>query len=253
MSYKEFLPEKKLEHIIDKLWIFDNKKKETTSRILPDCSMDIIFNFGNAFYSGHYSSKINNNDIIITGMMTDFLDLSYDSDIKLFGIRFKPLGINYFLNIDFNNIKNDSIRLEHIFSSYYYSLLKNIFFFENPEDIINYFQKTLLQILDVYNYSIDSDVVQAVTKIYRQPNIPIQSVIKDIHITQRQLEIKFKRDIGINMKEFSNINRFINTRKEILLSKKNLTEIALDNGYYDSSHFIKEIKKYSGLSPKKLK
>ena len=51
MAYTEFNPSKKLKHIIDKFWLSDSHTDTDTSRIFPDCSMDIIFNLGDSYFS----------------------------------------------------------------------------------------------------------------------------------------------------------------------------------------------------------
>ena len=251
--YREFSPKKHLSHIIDKFWIFQNTKKNYTSYILPDCSMDFIFNFGDSFYEKNKISKINHNDILLIGIMTTFLRSTYSSNTKLFGVRFKPLGMNYFLNLNFNIVKNEKILVKSLLPQNQYSLLEYIFSYNKIDDIIDYFEKVLCYLININNCTIDINTIQILKNINHNKNNTIQNIIADIYISQRQLEIKFKRDIGISMKEFININRFIKAKKQISNSKKTLTEIALDNGYYDSSHFIKEIKKYSGVSPKLLK
>ena len=99
----------------------------------------------------------------------------------------------------------------------------------------------------------DNDIQVFLSNSRRYNNSSVNSAIKNIYTTQRQLEIKFRKEIGISIKEFININRFIKIKEEIKTSKFSLAEIAVENGYYDSSHFCKEIKKYTGYTAKKLK
>ena len=99
----------------------------------------------------------------------------------------------------------------------------------------------------------DNDIQVFLSNSRRYNNSSVNSAIKNIYTTQRQLEIKFKKEIGISMKEFINIKRFKKIKESLKSSNKSLTEIAVENGYYDSSHFCKEVKKYTGYTPKKLK
>ena len=254
MNYKEFLPGKNLEHIIDSYWFLDNSSVYGESQVLPDCSMDIIFNFGNCFHSKSNSKSIvNNNDIIITGMMTSFKSHSMEKDSRLFVVRFKPLGLNRFLNFGFHNIKNDIIDLNSVISDSCHEKFRNIFLLAEYKDIIEFFEKIFIEHLNSRSNDIDLDVSSALQNIYNSENPSVNELHKIIGISQRYLEIKFKKEIGINMKEFINIERFIKTKKEILCSDKSLTEIAINNGYYDSSHMIKDFIRYTGSSPKNWK
>ena len=85
------------------------------------------------------------------------------------------------------------------------------------------------------------------------PDYSVSRIIENTGISKRYLEIKFKREIGLSMKEFMNIKRFMKAKREISCSDKSLTEIAVNNDYYDSSHMIKDFIKYTGLTPKKWK
>ncbi|MDR2879796.1 MAG: helix-turn-helix transcriptional regulator [Fusobacteriales bacterium] len=254
MNYKEFLPGKNLRHIIDSYWFLESFSVYGESQVFPDCSMDIIFNFGNCFRSKSNSkSVVNNNDIIITGMMTGFKNHFMEKNSRLFGVRFKPLGLNRFLNFEFNNIKNDIIDLNSVISGSCHQKFRNIFLLTEYKDIIAFFEKIFIENLNFRSNDIDLDVSLAIQSIYNSENPSVNELHKITGISQRYLEIKFKKEIGINMKEFINIERFIKTKKEILCSDKSLSEIAVNNGYYDSSHMIKDFIKYTGSSPKNWK
>lgn len=67
--------------------------------------------------------------------------------------------------------------------------------------------------------------------------------------SHRQFERKFKEFSGFPPKLFARINRFQAALKDFG-SGKTLTNIALDCGYYDQSHFISDFKEFSGYSPK---
>ena len=72
----------------------------------------------------------------------------------------------------------------------------------------------------------------------------------EICICQRHFERKFKAYTGYTPKEYSRIMKFRNT---IDLLKNcvpdNLLTIAVEAGYYDLSHFNKEIRLLSGNTP----
>lgn len=67
--------------------------------------------------------------------------------------------------------------------------------------------------------------------------------------SHRQFERKFKEFAGFSPKLYTRIVRFQAALKDYG-SDKSLTDIALDSGYYDQSHFIHDFKEFSGYSPK---
>lgn len=101
------------------------------------------------------------------------------------------------------------------------------------------------------NYEIDPQIPFAVQQINRSKGrLPILQLMDEICICQRHFERKFKAYTGYTPKEYSRIMKFRNT---IDLLKNcvpdNLLTIAVEAGYYDLSHFNKEIRLLSGNTP----
>lgn len=69
----------------------------------------------------------------------------------------------------------------------------------------------------------------------------------------RNFERRFINEVGIPPKLYARITRFYNAlESKMLHPNKSWTEIAYDNGYYDQSHFIKEVRLFSSKSPDEL-
>ncbi|MFA9458531.1 helix-turn-helix domain-containing protein [Halalkalibacter sp. AB-rgal2] len=81
----------------------------------------------------------------------------------------------------------------------------------------------------------------------------INEILKQDLSKRRQLERKFQKQVGINPKQLGKVIRLQSVLK-ILLNEKidNLTNIAYKSGYYDQSHFIKDFKEFTGISPKEF-
>ncbi|HMR82586.1 MAG TPA: helix-turn-helix domain-containing protein, partial [Niabella sp.] len=70
------------------------------------------------------------------------------------------------------------------------------------------------------------------------------------HISERQLERRFKQHIGFNPKHYLQILRFEKAVELINTNKfTNLSDIAYELNYYDQAHFINEFKSFSGYTP----
>ena len=80
-----------------------------------------------------------------------------------------------------------------------------------------------------------------------------KNIISSIGVTRRRIEQRFLETTGLPMGFFVRKVRF---QKAVnLLRFKNelsLTKIGLMAGYYDQSHFIREFKEFSGVTPKEF-
>lgn len=84
--------------------------------------------------------------------------------------------------------------------------------------------------------------------------LTMQKLEHRFHIHPRQLERKFQQQIGVSPVHFLKIARFQEALKLLQGDKyPKLTEIAYELEFADQSHFIKQIRRFSGHTPKELK
>ena len=78
-------------------------------------------------------------------------------------------------------------------------------------------------------------------------------ILKDDKSKRRQLERNFKKQIGLTPKQLSKVIRLQATLQMLLnQTTRTLTDIAYESEYYDQSHFIKDFKEFTGLTPKEF-
>lgn len=68
-------------------------------------------------------------------------------------------------------------------------------------------------------------------------------------LSERYLEKLFVDHVGITPSAFFSVHRFNKSLGQILSSDRSLTSIAYECGYFDQSHFIREFRKYTGITP----
>lgn len=80
-------------------------------------------------------------------------------------------------------------------------------------------------------------------------DVTVKSLSDQICLSDRQLR-RFSLDwLGMNTEEFIHYRKYLFCLKQLHDSNKTLTDIGLQAGYYDQSHFIREFKSYTGLTP----
>ncbi|WP_139149449.1 AraC family transcriptional regulator [Ulvibacter litoralis] len=248
MSYKEYIPSKNLNSIVDTIWIATNNGQEIESRILPDGYVDIIFDLGKQMLLS------SGNEIRVSGMMTKFKRVVSKKNSETLGIRFKTGQFNSISNIPLSEIKNTAINASNLFpklnNSFLEELTEKKCHFEKVQ-LINSFLTAEINwtVQDVYK--LEHSVCESIRANYRELDLSL--IAKNHCISLRQLERRFKTIVGVTMKEYHSIIRF-NKTKDVIMENPNLSllSIAFDNGYFDHSHLTKEIHKISGLNPSEL-
>ncbi len=69
------------------------------------------------------------------------------------------------------------------------------------------------------------------------------------NISTRYLNMLFTQYTGLPPKLFCKINRFQQSLVLVNNNEEKLTDVAYSSGYFDQSHFIREFKQFTGLTP----
>jgi len=91
-------------------------------------------------------------------------------------------------------------------------------------------------------------VVNYIMENYGQ-NISMENLARLIHLSVGGFERKFKKYFDITPLKFINKVRIEAACQLLADSEMNLSEIALETGFYDGSHFSKQFKAYTDLLP----
>ena len=241
MKYTKIKPDIELGPFIHFYWeLKGNEMERQRERVFPDGCAGIVMNLGDNCLTDNGSAFMKFGKTYVVGAMTSFKDSFIDTHTRLIGACLKPATFaNFYNHASQNELTNATVEFEKSNSFH----VDRIF-----ESSFNYFDRFFSERL-------------------KNKNIPLRSVINDIHSTNgqisiydlskrnfttvRQLERNFKKFIGLSPKEYSNIIRFQNALSLIKNSKHNrsLLDIAFECGYYDSSHLSNDIKRKTGLFP----
>ncbi|KAA2245172.1 helix-turn-helix transcriptional regulator [Chitinophaga agrisoli] len=79
--------------------------------------------------------------------------------------------------------------------------------------------------------------------------LSVQTLCREFGVNYKWLERNFKNQLGITPKVYINTIRFLHAYFSMEDYPGNLTCLALEHGYYDQPHFIKEFKRHTGGVP----
>ena len=81
--------------------------------------------------------------------------------------------------------------------------------------------------------------------------IVVRSMAKALGVSQDRLEKQFRRFVGATPKQYCSILRFRNALASANPQTR-FTDIAVEAGYYDQSHFIREFRSVTGMTPRQF-
>ncbi len=230
MKYEEIKTDGYLSNFIKCFWTSEALTKSSEYAILPDGYFDLIVEI----------KKDKISSIKLTGIWTIPIDVKTEINTRILAVRFKPLAIELLEDIYLKPLLNSSISLGADFTG-----IDNLAFYNFNEfcrHIENYLKSRIGKTKTVSNLKIC-----LFNEIYKKEIFNVQKLSEKIFWTSRQINRYFNLTFGLSLKEYLNIIRCNQSYKDISNNK-----LAPQRKYFDQSHFIKEIKKYTGVTPTEL-
>lgn len=250
MLYKEYQPNILLSPYIESYWVVEGFAGEGEfHRILPDGCVDIIFSFGDSSPQDGLTPF----SPTVIGTMSTSSEGFYFKKVNMLGIRFKPACFTAFTRTPVDEFTNQRVNLSEIdtlFDMQIYSELQDEL---STEGKIQHLNTYLIKKI-THTFVPRQQIVYAVDLIrLTNGQLPLMEVASKSCLCLRHFEREFKKAVGISPKTFSKITKF-NCAMSFL--KKNINaslfSTAIECGYYDHAHLIKEFKTLSGGVPSQL-
>lgn len=86
--------------------------------------------------------------------------------------------------------------------------------------------------------------------LYSHSNDSLPQLAADAGVSIRQFQKVFKQYAGVSPKYFQRVARLENIMRRLLVEQRQqYLNLALDHGFYDQAHFIKDFKRFAGDTP----
>lgn len=191
--------------------------------------------------------------LIVAGTADHFSIVPMSGMVDYFGIRFLPGSFHRFFRHPLKDVANRMEFFEDVFTGGLGDIEPMLQETGSFAARIKMAERFLLHRLDSQRLFPDERFAVILHQMYRnQGRIRLEDG-PGHGISPRQLRRWFDRYVGVNPKSFLRIVRFQSLLDALLRSPKNTwTDLSLEYGFYDQSHFIREFKQFTGLTPASL-
>lgn len=228
--YHEIKPEGFLANFVQCFWQYANGEQQIDHTILPDGCFDLIV----VMKDGHLK------DVKLTGVWTKPVSVTIPPGTRLFAIRFKLLASEYIFKHEIKSILDSEVHLPFSF----WDIDKMDFSdFGNAVSVFTGRMNLSLRHLR----KIDERKLALFELIYQAEVIKVGQLAKKVFWASRQINRYFTQQFGFPLKTLLNILRLHASYSHIAAGN-----LYPHKEYFDQAHFVKEIKKYTGVSPKTL-
>jgi AraC-like DNA-binding protein len=230
IEFKIARPSPELSGFVESFWMVENTSDKSHETVgLPDGRFDIIFS---------YSSN-EPFDAMLMGLGTEPGQHAIPPKMLMFAVSFKLLAIEYLLDIKAASLLNSV----HPLPSGFWEIKKG-----DLDDFEKFCKKVSAKMLSLIRPDIDPRKQKLFDLIYSSNGtLSVKELSDKVFWSSRQINRYFSEQFGISLKAYCNILRFKTSLHHIKEGK-----LFPELNFTDQAHFIKEIKKFSGVVPKEL-
>ena len=243
--FLSILPTPLLAPYVKEYWFLSTESTfQGKQRAIPSGYAGLILNRGGNICSEKYGLHPRS---YLFGQSVKPVNMCF-SNLNLIIVIFQPIAIKIFFNTSVYELKEQNVELD-LLNPRLKELENHLLDTHDEQTIVHIIENSLLNSLqkaDDYNYKRFASIIRSIEK--GENSIP--KLADKACLGYKQFKRLFSEYIGLNPKEFIQINRFSKTLHSLQTSfSTNLNEIAFKCGYYDKSHLIREIKNLSGYTP----
>jgi AraC-like DNA-binding protein len=171
-------------------------------------------------------------------------------------VRFKSAGLYPFLGIPLSHLHNRAVGLDALWGRKLPEMEERVWSAPTPEQKALTLQRCLLaQLREVETPSSQVLVDHVCRRIVQERgDLRMRSLADEMGLSLKQLERLFLRHVGMMPKRYARIQRFAAARRQLQRLRDQrrpprYAELAVQMGYSDQSHFIREFWEFSGQTP----
>ncbi|WP_417368434.1 DUF6597 domain-containing transcriptional factor [Flavobacterium beibuense] len=229
--YCKFIePEESMTEFVESIGVFHNPANEPRDVVvLPDGRIDLFFS----------RSATEPFHVTLIGLETEPEQRSVPPQTLNFAISFKPLAVEYILQTSIAEFLNSAQNYPNDFWGF------------NDNDL-NDFDAFYKKISDKVKTLIPKEIDERKRKLFNliyesKGEMTVQELSQSVSWSSRQINRYFNQYLGLSLKSYCNILRFRKSLEHVAKGK-----LFPELNFTDQNHFIKEIKKFSGVVPKEL-
>jgi AraC-like DNA-binding protein len=231
LYYKFIKPDKPLADFVESFWFLHNQSDSNKETIgLPDGRIDLSL----------FKSAAEPFRIMLLGVGTQQYDQGIiPANSFIFTISFKLLAVEYIFRESISDIVNNGKILPAGFWNFDTDDLK---------DFDAFYKKASKKIKELLPAAMDERKRKLFGLIYSSNGeMSVKELSEKVFWSSRQINRYFNQQFGVSLKAYCNILRFRASLEHIAQGK-----LFPELNFTDQTHFIKEIKKFSGVVPKEL-
>ncbi len=220
-------------------------------RVVPDGCPELVVQLANPCRAGRPGEPRELQPAaVLVGPLTSSLLLEPAGEVATMGVRFRPGGLAAFLRAPADELADRQVGVEDLFGKDAATLVDETREAEDDGTRVAIVTRLLLSRLGRGERPAPALDHAVASLLARRGPVPVEGLAHELGISRRQLERAFRRRTGMTPMQLGRVIRFQNVFRALPESGGDWVSVALDCGYYDQSHLIRDFREFAGESPR---
>ncbi|SDP21682.1 Helix-turn-helix domain-containing protein [Mucilaginibacter sp. OK268] len=245
MNYQVIAPPPSLKKHVRYFWTLENQTDDVSQKtftVMSNGEPGLIFQQDPRIFTGFKRERLP--QLFVFGQATRYGQLHGSGSFSTIGVSFQPTALKSMFGLNANELTDQSTCISQLAKT---SLTEQLLSCSSTQQQVSCLS-VFLQKQKQHDEGENKKLGYAVNALQRGKKLP--RILYDLNLSERSLERLFLTHIGITPILYARICRF---QTSVALLRKgeirSLTDIAYTLGYFDQSHFIRDFKIFSGVSP----
>ena len=252
-SIQDYDPDPLLAPFIYRLYILKGKPDPSIQHEIwiPSGTVEVVFDLEAPFEQATVGQILETRpSAFVTGLFEKCLLLRPTGSVYQVGVVFKTGKFRHFSGVSNGDIKGSIISIEDIFGASGLEVQDQLARTSSDQEKIDHLQSFLQERLNDAEF-LDNPFISYCIDTIKQHHgfLPIASLSKKSHISDRHFRRIFKEYTGITPKKYARFIRLLSLIKDKRRADTRPSVLAEDLGFYDASHVYHEFKKVTGMIP----
>ncbi|HSK81432.1 MAG TPA: helix-turn-helix domain-containing protein [Thermoanaerobaculia bacterium] len=254
MLYLSHAPAPPLSHFIDRFWLCSDAPPHDRERILPSGTIELVVNLREdeirIYDPSHPDRSTRFSGAVVSGTYSRFFVIDPLQHASILGVHFKPGGAFPFLGAPAGELADFHVDLEDLWGAPARELRERLCAAATPAERFFLLEKALLSRL---GHPLERHGAVPVALDALEPAgevVRVRDVARRVGLSQRRFIQVFAAEVGLTPKLYHRVRRFQRARARVRKdAAPDWARLAVDCGYFDQSHLIRDFLAFSGLSP----
>ncbi|MGC1272820.1 MAG: helix-turn-helix domain-containing protein [Planctomycetaceae bacterium] len=254
MILQSYVPGRPLGDFVELFWSCSESPSLLRGQILPKGTIEVIINLGEReirIQDHRNPDRCQRHaGAVVCGAYSSAFVTEHAERASVIGVHFRPGGASPFLNVPAGELAETHVDLETLWGRAAIDLRERLCEAMTSAECFSLLEQALTaRLTDATDRHRAIPIALAAFE-QSDASVQIRDVARQVGLSQRRFIQVFATDVGLTPKLYSRVRRFQRALRLVNgVSAPDWARVALDGGYCDQSHLIRDFRAFAGLTP----